>query len=801
MIPNDLRYAFRILFKTPGFSLVAILTLALGIAASTAIFSVIDGVLLHPLPYPKSEEILTVTQTTRSTGISQEASSPANYLDWRAQNDVFSEMAAASGAQADITGGDQPERIRVTHTTANFFRLFQVHPLLGRTLLPSDDTLAGDHVVVLGAQLWARRYGSEKAIIGRELMLDGEPRTIVGVMPSNFSPDDYGEVWVPSPFGVPPNSLRLHQDPRLIRDSTYLDVWARLKHGVSLERAATQLNAISLRLQKQYPDSDNDTGIRLTPLHEDAIGSLRPVLLLLAAAVGALLLIGCVNVANLLLTRATLRSREISIRAALGASRARIVRQLLTESVVLAVLGGSLGVMLAGWAIPLLLSIGPPHLTAFKGIGLNGEVLVFSLAISVLTGILFGLAPALSASSATPAVALNQGERGTASSGHSRAILIALEVALSLVLLIGAGLLVRSFANLAAVDPGFRSDHLLIFNLGAPARWPAERQAAFYEQTLARLREMPGAKNVGAVSRLPLSGGNSARSFRIGGGKSDYDADIRIATPDYFKTLGIPLLRGRNFDAHDVKDAPLVAIINEAAARAFFPGEDPLGKVITNFGPNSISMQIVGVVGNVRHFALDRQPRPEIYQPLGQGMWPSVFVGIRTELEDPLVLLSNARKAVSSVDRNVPLGQPRTMQDFIDRSLQQRRFTVVLLAIFAGVALVLATVGLYGVISYSVAQRTRELGIRLALGAQRRDVLRLVVQEGMRFVALGIGAGLAGAFALTRLMKSLLYGVGTADPPTFAALTVVLGSVALIACLIPAFRATQVNPIEALRHE
>ena len=801
MIPNDLRYALRILCKTPGFSLVAILTLALGIAASTAIFSVIDGVLLHPLPYPKSEEIVAVTQTTRSTGISQEASSPANYLDWRAQNDVFSVMAAASGAQADITGGDQPERIRITHTTANFFRLFRMPPLLGRTLLPSDDTLAGDHVVVIGAQLWARRYGSEKAIIGRELMLDGEPRTIVGVMPPNFSPDDYGEVWVPSPFGVPPNSLRLHDDPRLIRDNTYLDVWARLKPGVALERAATQLNAISLRLQTQYPDSNKDTGIRLTPLREDAVGSLRPVLLLLATAVGALLLIGCVNVANLLLTRATLRSREISIRAALGASRARIVRQLLTESVVLAVLGGSLGVVLAGWAIPLLLSIGPPHLTTFKSVGMDGEVLVFSLAISVLTGILFGLAPALSASSATPAVALNQGERGTAGSGHSRAVLIALEVALSLVLLIGAGLLVRSFANLAAVDPGFRSDHLLIFNLGAPARWPAERQAAFYDQTLARLREMPGAKNVGAVSRLPLSGGNSARSFRIAGGKSDYDADIRIATPDYFKTLGIPLLRGRNFDAHDVKDAPLVAIINEAAARAFFPEENPLGKVITDFGPNSISMQIVGVVGNVRHFALDRQPRPEIYQPLGQGMWPSVFVAIRTEPGDPLVLLANAQKAVWSVDRNVPLGQPRTMRDFVDRSLQQRRFAVVLLAIFAGVALLLASVGLYGVISYSVAQRTRELGIRLALGAQRRDVLRLVVQEGMRFVALGIGAGLAGAFALTRLMKSLLYGVGAADPPTFAALTVVLGGVALVACLIPAFRATQVNPIEALRHE
>jgi putative ABC transport system permease protein len=800
-MPNDLRYALRILFKTPGFSLVAIFTLALGIAASTAIFSVIDGVLLHSLPYPKSEEILSVTQTIRSTGTSQDASAPANYLDWRAQSDVFSEMAAASGAQADITGGDQPERVRVTHTTANFFRLFQVPPLLGRTLLPSDDTPAGERVAVIGAELWARRYGSEKGIIGRELMLDGEPRTIVGVMPANFSPDDYGEVWVPSPFGVPPNSLRLHDDPRLVRDSTYLDVWARLKPGVTLDRAIMQLNAISLRLQKQYPASNNDSGVRLTPLHEDAVGSIRPVLILLATAVGALLLIGCVNVINLLLARATVRTREISIRAALGASRARIVRQLLTESVVLAILGGSLGVVLAGWAIPLLLSIAPSHLAAFKTIGLNGQVLAFSLGISVLTGILFGLAPAFSVSSATPAVALNQGERGTASSGRGHAALISLEVALALVLLIGAGLLARSFANLAAVDPGFRSDHLLIFNIGAPARWPEERKISFYRQTLARLSEMPGVKNVGAVSRLPLSGGNSARSFRLAGSQTYYEADIRVATPEYFKTLGIPLLRGRNFDARDVKDAPLVAMINEAAARAFFPNENPLGKVLTDFGPNSISMQIVGVVGNVRHFALDRQPRPEIYQPLGQGMWPSVFVAVQTLPANPLALLPSAQKAVWSVNRDVPLGQPRTMRDFVDRSLQQRRFTLLLLEIFAGVAMILAAVGLYGVISYSVAQRTRELGIRLALGAQRRDVLRLVVQEGMRFVAVGIGAGLGGAFVLTRLMKTLLYGIGAADLPTFASLAVVLGAVALVACLVPAFRATQVDPMEALRHE
>ncbi len=799
---QDLRFGFRMLLKNPGFTLVAVFTLALGIAGSSAIFSVIDGVLLHPLPYPDSEHIVTLAQMDRTTGESQGDSSPANFLDWTAQNDVFSNTAASSGASGDLTDGDQPERIRIARTTASLFSLFGVPPLLGRTLLPSDDKLGHDNVVVISNELWTRRYGSDKNIVGHEMMLDGEPRTIVGVMPANFSPDNYGELWLPSPYGVPPNSLRAHEDPRTQRDSVYLDAWARLKPGVTLERARAEMNAIGLRLEKQYPDANKDTGVKIVPLHENAVGSLRAVLLLLFAAVGALLFIGCANVANLLLARGTIRAREVSIRSALGASRSRLVRQLLTESILLSLIGGSLGVILAAWAIPLLLSISPHGISVFKTIGLNWQVVAFGLGISLATGILFGLAPALSASSATPAIALNQGARGgTAASGRGRAILITLEVALSLVLLIGAGLLVKSFAKLASVDPGFKTDHLLIFNIGAPARWTEDQQIVFYRQTFEQLREVPGVKAVGAVSRLPLAGGNSSRSFQLAGETASHDADIRVATPDYFSTLGIPLLRGRNFNEHDAKGSELVAIINDAVAQNLFPHEDPIGKVITNFGPKDQTLRIIGVVGNVRHESLVSTPNMEIYQPLGQAMWPGVFVALKTAPANSLSLLPAAQSAVWRVNKSVPLGNPRTMADFVARSLLQRKFTMVLLAIFAGVALLLAAIGLYGVISYSVAQRTRELGIRIALGAQKRDVLGLVVREGMTLVGIGLALGVLVSLGVMRLLTSLLFGVGATDLLTYFVLSLALGAVALLACLLPARRAMRVDPIIALRHE
>jgi putative ABC transport system permease protein len=525
-------------------------------------------------------------------------------------------------------------------------------------------------------------------------------------------------------------------------------------------------------------------------------------LLLLFAAVGFLLFIGCANVANLLLARAATRAREISIRAAMGASRLRLIRQLLTESVMLSILGGGLGALLAAWAIPLLMSMAPPGLRSFKDIGLNGEVLAFSLGVSVVTGILFGLVPALSSASGSPAESLKQGERGSTGGGsRRRSFLIATEVGLSLILLIGAGLMIKSFANLTKVAPGFNPDRLLIFNIGASARADEDQQIQFYQQIVQRVAAVPGVQHVAAISRLPLAGGNSTRTFNRPGSKKEDRADIRIATPDYFQTMGIPLVRGRNFTEHDTKASALVAIINEETAREVFPGEDPIGQYIENYGPKDEKLQVVGVVGNIRHLALETAPRPELYQPLGQGMWPGVFIAVRTAPENSLTLLPAVQQAVWSVNKSVALGNPRTMQDIIARTLLQKKFTMMLLSIFAGAALLLAAIGLYGVISYSVAQRTRELGIRIALGAQRSDVLRLILRQGMTLVAAGVIFGIAASLGLTRLIASLLYGISASDPITFLLLSAALVFVAFIACWLPARRASAVDPIVALHAE
>lgn len=798
----DIRYGIRMLFKNPGFTFAALITLALGIASSTAIFSVVDAVLVRPLPYPDSNKIMVLAQMTRSTGAVGGASAPANFIDWAAQNDVFSYMAASRGDQISLTDGDQPERVRGTMTTSNLFPLFSVSPILGRTLQASDEQPGHNHVVILSSELWERRYGRDQGIIGREISLDGVPHTVIGVMPPNFQPDNYGELWIPSAFGVPTNSIRPNVDPRPIRDSNYLDIWARLKPGVTLEKARSEMDAIARRLEKQYPDADEDVGIRIQPLHEQAVGTIRPVLLILFAAVGFLLFIGCSNVANLLLARAATRAREISIRAAMGASRSRLIRQLLTESVLLAVIGGILGTILALWAIPLLLAMAPPGLRNFKEIGLNTQVLGFSLGISILTGILFGLVPAISSSSASPAESLKQGERGSSGTGtRRRAFLIATEVGLSLILLIGAGLMIKSFAKLTRVDPGFRTDQMLVFNMGAMVSAEEDDKIAFYQQVMERLASTPGVESAGAVSRLPLAGGNSSRTFNRSGNTKEGRADIRIVTPDYFRTMGIPLVRGRNFDNHDIKGSLAVAIINEAAAKENFPGEDPIGQYIENFGPKNEKLKIVGVIGNIRHVALETEPRPELYQPLGQAMWPGFFVVLRTAPQNPLAVLPGVQQAVWSVNKFIPLGNPRTMNDIVARGLLQKKFTMLLLTIFAGAALILAAIGLYGVISYSVAQRTRELGIRIALGAQRSDVLRLIMQQGMTLVAAGVFFGLAASIGLTRLMATLLYGISATDPLTYFVLSITLLLVALIACWLPARRASTVDPIVALHAE
>jgi putative ABC transport system permease protein len=799
---TDFRYALRLLLKSPAFTIVAITTLGLGIAASTAIFSVVDAVLLHPLPYPDSEHIVAVSQTVRSTGASTHDASPANFIDWAAQNSVFAAMAAARGWQANLSVNEQPERIRATMASSQFFALFGAKPILGRAFGPEDAKPGNARVVVLSQELWSRQFGADRNVIGRDLMLDGEKFAIIGVMPATFSPDDYGEIWVPSPWDVPTHALSPNEDPRQFRDRNYLDVWARLKPGLTLEAARAEMNAIAQRLEKQYPDANQDTGVELVPVHEQMVSGIRPMLLMLLGAVSFVLLIACANVANLLLTRAAARSREFAIRTALGASRTRLVRQLLTESVLLALLGGALGVALAVWALPVLLSLSPPEITEFKEIGLNDQVLGFSLLASVLTGAVFGLAPAVFASRSNLNESLREGERGSSSGqSHGRSALIAAEIALSLVLLVGAGLMIKSFVRLTQVNPGFNPDRLLIFNIGLPSSANAARQTSFYQEVVERLRSIPRIQSVAAVSRLPLAGGNSSRSFNVPGTSQSYAADIRVSTTDYFRTMGIPLLKGRAFTEFDTNASIPVAIINQAAAANAFPGQDPIGQYVTNFGPAMSKLQIVGVVGNVRHVALETAARPEIYLPLAQAQWPSMFVVAQSAVGNPLSLIPAVQATVSSVDRSVPLANPRTMQDVLAHSVMRRKFAMLLLSIFAGLATILATIGLYGVISYSVAQRTKEIGIRMALGGQRTDMLQMVLQQSATLVLIGMLVGVPVALGASRLLGAMLYGVGASDIVTYVLVIALLLAAASFATIVPAFRATCVDPMVALRYE
>jgi putative ABC transport system permease protein len=799
---QDLRYALRQLRKSPGFTAVAVMTLALGIASTTAIFSVVDTVLLHPLPYPESDRILDVSSSQRRTGVGGGAVSPADYLDWAEQSDVFTHMAASRGWPVNLSAGDRPERVRGTVASGDFFSLFGVHPVLGRTLTPQDSTPGNDHVVVLGYGVWARLFGSDRGLLGRDITINGAAYTVVGVMPPNFVPDGYGELWLPSHWGVPPNLLRPNEDPRSVRDSHYLQAWARLRPGVSLQQAREKMAAIASRLEKKYPDADNDTGVSLVTMRDNLTSDIRPVLMLLIVAVAFVLLIGCANVANLLLARATTRSREVSIRAALGATRLRLIRQLLTESVLLALMGGLAGILLAVCAMPTLLRMSPPDIRNFTAIGVNRDVLWFSVPASLLSGIFFGLVPALHASGGSLSSSLKEGERGSTSGrGKTRSALVVAEVGLSLILLIGSGLLVKSFVRLMRVDPGFDPSRLLAFNVGLPPTSYPSQQDEFYRQVVERLQVLPGVQSAAAVSRLPLAGGNSDRSFQLQGSAQSYQADIRISTPNYFQTMGIPLLKGHYFSEQDAHSSGLVALVSEALARTVFPGQDLIGQYILNFGPGLDKIQIIGVVGNVRHVGLETAPRPEVYLPFGQGHWPSVFMVVRSKTPDPLALASAAQNAVSSVDKDIPLANLRTMEDVIAGSVQSRRFVMSLLSIFAGLSMLLAAIGLYGVMSYVVSQRTHEIGIRMALGAQKSDVLKVVMAQGMGLAALGVLLGAIASIALTRLISGLLYGVGSRDPFVFAVVAALLGGVALAANYFPARRAAKVDPMVALRYE
>lgn len=809
---TDLRYAFRMLLKSPGFTLIAIVALALGIGANTAIFSVVDVVLLRPLPFPENDRLVMVWQTNpelKKLGFDQAPDSFPDFLDWRAQAKTFQALSAFDGWSANLSGESEPERLGGAEVSANLFSLLGVQPMLGRAFAEGEDQLGRNHVVILSAELWQRDFGSDRSIIGRKLTLDGEPYTVVGVMPPHFHfPHDLGlpafftfgersDIWTP----FAPSAERAKN-----RGAHNLAVIGRLRPGVSLTTAQAEMNTLAARFERQYPDSNKDWGIQLIGLQTQAAAGSERTLTVLMCAAGCILLIACANVANLLLARGLGRQKEIAIRRALGASRWRIVRQLLTESVLLALVGGLLGILLAIWGTELLLALAPENLPRLSEVRIDGQVLAFTVLVSLATGLLFGLAPALQSSRLGLSEKLKEGDRGsTTGHGRLRSGLIVSEVALALMLLISAGLLIESFAQLARVQLGFNPESVLTFNITLPDHPYADRAKAdtFFQQVVRRIEDLPGVKSAAASNALPLSGAEEVDDFEIEGQPkpppgATRSANFRWVTPDYFRTLQIPLQRGRGFAERDKKDAPAVAIIDETMARLYFPGVNPIGQ---RFKGSKRPIEIVGVVGDVRHASQEKKPVPHIYFPHAQRALGDMTLAVRSAGLQPAALLSAIRHEIEKVDPNVPIAQVRTMQQMVSSSVAPARFTMALLSAFAGIALLLASVGIYGVLAYSVNQRRREIGIRMSLGAQRRDVLRLFLGQGMTVTLLGIVIGLGGAWAATRIIRNLLYSVSPTDPLIFLIVSVVFAAVAFIASFFPARKASRLNPIVALRSE
>jgi predicted permease len=806
---QDIRYGLRTLRKSPVFTLVAVFALALGIGANSAIFSVVNAVLLRPLPFDHPERLLTIrARNERDGSVGVEQSYP-NFLDLRAQCQACEGVAAYAHTTTFLTGSDEePERARGIQASADLFALLGAKPAVGRVFTPEEDQPGGHRLVVLSYEFWQRSFGGDAKIIGREIPLGSAPTTVIGVMPPGFKfPVESTQIdfWMP----LAPMLSPADKDGRA---NVWLDLLAKTKAGATREQVQAEIETISRRLQTQYPATNTALIFFTKPLHEDLVGDLRAALLVLLGAVGCVLLIACANVANLLLARAAGRAKEISIRTALGASRWRIMRQLLTESLLLAFAGGALGLLVAMWGVALLASASPADIPRIGEVGLDARVVVFTLAVTLVTGVVFGLAPALQASKADLNETLKEGGRGSGEGhGHSRlrGALVVSEVALSLVLLVGAGLLAQSFKRLLDVQPGFDPANILTMDvIPRHSRYPQEAQRVqFFQDFLDRAKTVPGVKAVGLVDPLPLNGNFEAWDFDIEGrppfapGEQN-NADRRIVNADYFQAMGIPVRRGRAFDERDRKDAPAAIIVNETFARRFFAGEDPLGKrLVFNDGPAMGTREIVGVVGDVRHAGLDEPTSPEFYLPFTQVLTVRLTVVARTTSDDSSSVAASLRGIIRQTDKESPIYNVRTMNQLLSSSVAKRRFNMILLGGFACVALLLASLGIYGVISYTVTQRTHEIGIRVALGAQPRDVLRMVLRQGMTLALAGVGCGLVGALALTRVMSGLLFGVSASDPATFALVALLLAAVAFVSCLIPARRATRVDPMVALRYE
>jgi putative ABC transport system permease protein len=799
---KDIRHGIRSLAKRPSFTVIVIMTLALGIGANTAVFSLVNATLLRPLPFKDPDQLVVVGGTTPQA--SQTNVSEPNFLEYQEQNHVFAHIATFNGANLTLTGGVNPERVRSARVSLDFFNVLGAEPLKGRLFLPGDDQPGGNRVIVLSHGFWRRQFSSDPNIVGQTVLIEARPHVVIGVLPADFEfsiPGSFApaEMWIPAV---------LRRDNAL-RGTNYLRVIARLKPGIDLRQAQGEMDTITRRLANEHPELAG-IGPRLVPLKEQIVGQIRLMLLLLLGAVGFVLLIACANVANLQLTRAADRQKEFAIRVALGASRGRVVRQLLTESLLLSLFGGALGVALGWWAIRLLAEPGPGALGRGTANRIDLAVITYSLLISLLTGILFGLAPALQASAAGWSSSLKEGGRSSgAGRQRLRSLLTVSEIAFALILLIGAGLLLRSFASLLKVEPGFDIEHVLTFRLSLPGyAYPdTEKQAAFYGQVIEQIGSLPGVKAVGAIDDLPLTSDRDSENFTIQGrepltANQLPTAEIRSVTPAYFQALDIPLIEGRAFGNEDTNKSPPVFMINESLARRFFPNESPLGRRMTFDSPPATIhwSTIVGVVRDVHDLGLDLKPEFEIYQPYQQNTLSYMNLVVRTD-GDPRALAGGVRSAVRSLDKNLPVPMPEPMEGIVASSIAQRRFNMIILAVFAGIGMLLAVVGIYGVVSYGVTQRTQEIGLRMALGAQRRDVLALILRGGMKLTLAGVTIGLAAAFWLTRLMTSLLFGVTKTDVVTFATVTALLVFVALLACYIPARRATKVDPLVALRYE
>jgi len=802
---HDLRYAARLQRKNPGFTIVAVIALALGIGANTAIFSVVNTVLLRPLSYKDPERLVMVWEDATRHGYPRDTPAAANYIDWRDQNQVFEGMAAIADTSFNFTGAGDPERLEGRRVSANLFPLLGVEPQIGRVFTAAEDQPGAQRVVLLSYGLWQRRFGGDPGIVGKALTLNGESYTVVGVMPARFQfPSSDDEAWVPIAFT---------QQEAASRGRHYLEVLARLKPGVTLAQAQSEMTTIAARLQQQYPQNNADLGATVQPLQEHVVGDIRPALLILLGAVGLVLLIACANVANLLLARAAVRQKEIAVRVALGARRGRLIRQFLTESVLLSTLGGIVGLAIAYGGLILLKAFIPENISQAREISIDLKVLGFTFLISVLTGLIFGLAPAIQAARFNQIETLKEGGRDAATGGSGkrlRSLLVMAEVAISLVLLIGAGLLINSFLRLRNVDPGFRADNLLTMKvvLPEPKYEELERRSTFYTDVIRRVESVAGVRSAAVTTNLPLYRQGNSISIVIEGRPAPPPGQelivvTRVISPGYFDTMSIPLLKGRPLTDQDTSTSPSVIVISETMARRFWPGEEAIGKRIAPGRVRSPEdwIQVVGVVKDVRQFELNADPRPQMYLSYRQADFfaPRDLV-VKTDV-DPASMAATVRKAVWEVDKDQPVSNIRTMEEILADSIARQRFSMLLLAIFAAVALVLAGVGIYGVMSYSVAQRTHEIGIRMALGAQTTAVLKLAVGYGLKLVIAGIVIGLVAAFALTRVMSTLLFGVTATDPTTFTLISLLLIAVAALASYIPARRATRVNPIIALRYE